>query len=201
MTKESLIEMGLTEEQAAKVMDGLNGDFVPKSRFNEINADLKNTRAIVAERDKQLEALKKASGDTEALKAQITELQKANAEQQKAHEAEMRTLRIDNAVDSALTAARSRNNIAARALMADFLEKAELAEDGSVKGLKEAVDKLVKGQDTAFMFDSGDSKPPKFSGAKPAEGGSDKGGSISLKDMTYDQLCEYFEANPEAAES
>ena len=156
MTKESLIEMGLTEEQAAKVMDGLNGDFVPKSRFNEINADLKNTRAVVAERDKQLEALKKASGDTEALKAQITELQKANAEQQKTHEAEMRTLRIDNAVDSALTAAHSRNNIAARALMADFLAKAELGEDGSVKGLKEAVDKLVKGQDTAFMFETGE---------------------------------------------
>ena len=57
MAKESLIEMGLTEEQAVKVMDGLNGDFVPKPRFNEVNADMKNTRAVVAERDKQLEAL------------------------------------------------------------------------------------------------------------------------------------------------
>ena len=197
MTKESLIEMGLTEEQAAKVMDGLNGDFVPKSRFNEVNADLKNTRAVVAERDKQLEALKKASGDTEALRAQISELQKANAEQLKAHEAEMKTLRINNAVDSALTAAHSRNNTAARALMADFLKTAELAEDGSVKGLKEAVDKLVKGEDTAFMFDSGDSKPPRMSGMKPAPSG-DNGGSISPNDMSYDQLCAYLEEHPGA---
>ena len=114
MTKESLIEMGLTEEQAGKVMDGLNGDFVPKSRFNEINTDLKNAKAVVAERDKQLEALKKASGDTEALRAQISELQKANAEQIKAHEAEMKTLRINNAVDSALTAAQTGSPSAGR---------------------------------------------------------------------------------------
>ena len=171
MTKESLIEIGLTEEQAAKVMDGLNGDFVPKSRFNEINADLKNTRAVVAERDKQLEALKKATGDTDALKKQITDLQAANAEQKKAHEAEMKTLRIDNAVETALTAAHSRNNTAARALLADFLCKAELAEDGSVKGLKEAVDKLVKDEATAFMFESaGGGKKPYRPSCEPGTG-------------------------------
>ena len=32
MTKEKLMEWGLTEEQANKVMEGLNGSFVTKSR-------------------------------------------------------------------------------------------------------------------------------------------------------------------------
>ena len=37
MKKEDLIAMGLTEEQAKKVMDSLDGSFVTKARFNEIN--------------------------------------------------------------------------------------------------------------------------------------------------------------------
>ena len=36
MNKEDLIAMGLTEEQAKKVMDSLDGNFVTKARFNEI---------------------------------------------------------------------------------------------------------------------------------------------------------------------
>ena len=41
MTKEKLMEWGLTEEQANKVMEGLNGSFVTKSRFNEVNEENK----------------------------------------------------------------------------------------------------------------------------------------------------------------
>lgn len=59
MKKEDLLAMGLTEEQADKVMDGLNGDFVTKSRFNEVNTELKAARTALSERDKQLEELKK----------------------------------------------------------------------------------------------------------------------------------------------
>ena len=40
MTKEKLLEWGLTEEQATKVMEGLNGSFVTKARFNEVNTEL-----------------------------------------------------------------------------------------------------------------------------------------------------------------
>ena len=58
MKKEDLLAMGLTEEQADKVMDGLNGDFVTKSRFNEVNTELKAARTALSERDKQLEELK-----------------------------------------------------------------------------------------------------------------------------------------------
>ena len=76
MKKEDLLAMGLTEEQADKVMDGLNGDFVTKSRFNEVNTELKAARTALSERDKQLEELKKV--DAAALQAQITQLQADN---------------------------------------------------------------------------------------------------------------------------
>ena len=174
MTKEKLMEWGLTEEQATKVMEGLNGSFVTKARFNEVNTELTKAKATITERDGQLEALKKTGTDAAALQDQITQLQTANTEQKKAHDAELKALKITNAVDLALSAARAKNNTAVRALMADFISKADIAEDGTVKGLDDEVKKLVEGKDTAFLFDKAPEK--KFKGAKAAEKGDPAGG-------------------------
>lgn len=174
MTKEKLMEWGLTEEQATKVMEGLNGSFVTKARFNEVNTELTKAKATITERDGQLEALKKTGTDAAALQDQITQLQTANTEQKKAHDAELKALKITNAVDLALSAARAKNNTSVRALMADFISKADIAEDGTVKGLDDEVKKLVEGKDTAFLFDKAPEK--KFKGAKAAEKGDPAGG-------------------------
>lgn len=181
MTKEKLLEWGLTEEQANKVMEGLNGSFVTKSRFNEVNTELTNAKNTIKERDTQLETLKKSTGDTKALQDQITQLQTDNANQKKAHEAEMKALKIGNAVDVALTGAKAKNNTAVKALMADFLAKAELADDGTVKGLGDEIKKLVDGQDTAFLFEK--STGTKFKGAKSAEKGDGVEGGMTLEKL------------------
>ena len=66
-----MIAMGLTEEQAKKVMDSLDGDFVTKSRFNEVNEENKRLKQDVSDRDKQLETLKKSTAleDLEGLES------------------------------------------------------------------------------------------------------------------------------------
>ena len=133
MTKEKLLEWGLTEEQATKVMEGLNGSFVTKARFNEVNTELTAAKNTIKERDTQLETLKKASGDTKALQDQITQLQADNKKKDDDHAAELKNLKISNAVELALTGAKAKNNTAVKALLADFIGKAELAEDGTVK--------------------------------------------------------------------
>lgn len=181
MTKEKLMEMGLTEEQATKVMEGLNGAFVPKNRFNEVNTELTKAKATITERDAQLEALKKSGADATALQDQITQLQADNAKKDKDHAAELKALKIANAVDMALTNAKAKNTVAVRALMADFIAKADLAEDGTVKGLEDEVKKLVEGKDTAFLFDKAPEK--KFKGAKAAEKGDPAGdaGEMTLE--------------------
>lgn len=181
MTKENLLEWGLTEEQANKVMEGLNGSFVTKSRFNEVNTELTNAKNTIKERDTQLETLKKSTGDTKALQDQITQLQTDNANQKKAHEAELKALKIGNAVDMALTGAKAKNNTAVKALLADFIGKAELAEDGTVKGLDAEVKKLVEGKETAFLFEK--STGTKFKGAKSAEKGDGAEGGMTLEKL------------------
>lgn len=168
MNKESLMAMGLTEEQAAKVMEGLNGSFVTKARFNEVNTELTKAKATITERDGQLETLKKSGADATALQAQITQLQADDAQKDKDHAAEMRKMRVDHAVDSALSDAKAINPATVKPLLAAFLEKAELSDDGTVKGLSDEIAKLVKGEGTSFLFKADPTGAPPISGASPA---------------------------------
>ena len=188
MKKEDLLAMGLTEEQADKVMDGLNGDFVTKSRFNEVNTELKAARTALSERDKQLEELKKV--DAAALQAQITQLQADNKQKDADYAAQLKALKISNAVELALTGAKAKNNTAAKALLADFISKAELTDDGTVKAGylegkaigEDEVKKLAENEETAFLFEK--AAAGGFKGAKPAE----KGDPPGINGMTLERL-------------
>ena len=81
MNKEDLLKLGLTEEQAEKVLsvnaEQLKG-FIPKVRFDEVNNAKKQAEKDLSERDKQLETLKNSTGDVETLKQTIETLQNEN---------------------------------------------------------------------------------------------------------------------------
>lgn len=170
MTKESLMAMGLTEEQATKVMEGLNGSFVTKTRFNEVNEELKTAKATITDRDTQLETLKKSGADATALQGQITQLQADNAAKDKAHAEEIQKIKMDNAVDKALTDAKAINPATVKPLLAAFLEKAVLDDDGTIRGLADEIGKLAKTEGTSFLFKADDAatQTTSISGASPA---------------------------------
>lgn len=197
MTKETLMEWGLTEEQAEKVMGGLDGAFVTKARFNELNEENKALKAQVKERDGQMEALKKSAGDSTELQKQIAALQEENRQKEQAHAEEMKRLRVDTAVELALSAAKAKNVKAAKALLA--LDTAELSEDGTVKGLAEQIQKLVKAPDSSFLFDT--AAGVKFKGARAAEKGDPREeGTMTLealRKMSPAERYSYSVNNPE----
>ncbi len=195
MKKEDLIAMGLTEDQAKKVMDSLDGNFVTKARFNEVNEENKTLKQSVADRDKQLEDLKKSSGDNAELKKQIETLQQQNADQKKAHDAEMAQLKLDNAIDAALTAAGAKNIKAVRAMI--DTSKMKLGEDGTVEGLPDAI-KAVQKSDS-YMFNTVQQKQQTFKGFQPGASGEVKPGTeVDTSKMTYSELAAYMAANPDA---
>ena len=198
MKKEELVKLGLTEEDAEKVAkaseEELKG-FVPKSRFDEVNEAKKHAEESVKERDKQIEGLKESAGDAEKLKQQIEQLQQDNKAKDTNHALEIKKLKLDNAVDSALTAAKAKNVKAVRALL--NLDKAELSDDGTVKGLDEQIKTLQTAEDSKFMFES--SGKPKMKGAKTGEDGTDDGnGKPDTSKMSYDELCQFLSENPDA---
>lgn len=193
MKKEDLIALDLTEEQAKKVLDVVK-EYVPKTQLAEVERERDSLKATVAERDTQLETLKKSSGDNEALQKQIADLQKANEDQRKAHEAEIAQLRLDNAVEAALLTAGTKNVKAVRALM--DADKLRLEKDGTVTGLSDQIKAIQKSD--AYMF--AEKRPQQqFRGFQPGASGDVKpDGNVDISKMTYSEMVAYLEANPGA---
>ena len=155
MTKEELVKLGLTEDLAKTVAEASAAElkeFIPKSRFNEVSESNKTLKTQITDRDKQLETLKKASGDAEAMKTKIEELQAANKTASEEHEAQIRQIRMDHAVESALTGAKAKNVKAVRALL--NLDDLDVDDDGKIKGLDKQIKKLTEADDTKFLFDA-----------------------------------------------
>ena len=169
MNKEDLIAMGLTEDQAKKVMDSLDGNFVTKARFNEVNEENKTLKQSVADRDKQLEDLKKSSGDNAELKKQIEDLQETNKSEAKKHADEMKELRLTNAIKLAVA-----GKVHDEDMTAALFDRSRLilADDGKVSGLNEQLESIRK--EKAFLFKDGDGG--QGSGGKGKPGYKPKGG-------------------------
>ena len=198
MKKEEFVKLGIDEETAKKLeaasQEELKG-YIPKTRFDEVNNEKKKLELDVRDRDGQLETLKNSTGDVEAMKKQIADLQKVNKEAADAHAAEIKQLKIDSALDSALTTAKARNKVAVKALLKD-LDKAELAEDGTIKGLAEQIEAIQKSD--SYLFEAKDSKK-QFKGAVPGESGNEDGDKgVDTSKMSYSELVAYLAENPEA---
>ena len=189
-----------TEDIDKQISQEIGKNFVAKADFNTKSEALKAAENTIKERDTQLESLKAASGNAEELKQQITTLQNQNEEAQRNYEAELARVRLDGTVEAALTAAGAKNNTAVKALLADFLKGAKLDDGGAVKGLAAEIDTLAKADATAFLFNTADGNAQQFKGMQPgtAGGKTPPAAGKEPRDMNYNELCAYLEANPGA---
>lgn len=201
MKRKFLEDMGLEKEQVDKILDENSQDIgKAKGDLDKVQADLTaaqqevtTLKEQVADRDKQLETLKNSTGDVEEMKKQIEDLQKANKDAADAHAAEIKQLKIDAAIDSALTGAKAKNNTAVKALLKD-LDKAKLADDGTIEGLAEQIAALQKSD--AYLFDT---NKKTVKGASVGESGKEDGDSgVDTSKMTYSELAAYMAENPDA---
>lgn len=185
MKKEEFVELGMDEalaEKCAKAsQDELKG-FIPKRRFDEVNEEKKSLDKALQDRDKQLEQLNKSTGDVDELMKQIKALQEDNKTATAEHKAEVKQLKINNAVDAALLGAKVKNTTAVKALLKD-LDKAELAEDGTIKGLDEQIKALQESD--SYLFETKKDKA-EVKGAKPGEGEDNPDNSTITKEMFND---------------
>ena len=80
-----------------------------------------------------------------------------------------------------------------------LFDKAELDEDGTVKGLAEQLKKLTTAPDSAFMFET-EKQQQKFGGFKPGEKGGEPNGGMTLESFRKMSPVERFnfsQKNPE----
>lgn len=195
MKKEDLTALGLAEDIADRVLavyaEEIKG-FVSASEAEALRAELEQSKSGIAERDKQLSELKKAVGSSENLKAEIEKLQKANADEAARYAAELKHLRIENAVESAIRESKGRNVRAVRALLDIDEGKINVNEDGSLSGLdvSKQLEALAKAEDSSFLFESG----TPIKGVLPAPAPASPSGFP--ENGSYEDMAAYFEANP-----
>lgn len=206
MTRKQLEDLGLTKEQADSIIK-INGDDIENAKsasaaeIKNLQTEVDGLKTQVGDRDKQLETLKASAGDNADLKKQIEDLQTENATAKANHESELNQLKIDFAVEKALTGAKAKNIKAVKALLE--LEDAKLDKDGNVKGLAEQIEKLTSSDDTKFLFEAQKQtkQQQNFKGFQPGASGEQKPGEgekVDFSKMSYDELTAYMEANPDA---
>lgn len=157
MKRTELEALGMTKEQIDAVMK-INGDDIENAKavnaaeITNLKAENDTLSKQVKDRDKQIDTLKASAGDNEELKKQIETLQADNKAKDEAHAKELTQLKIDAAVEKALTDGGAKNIKAAKALL--DLTDAKLGDDGTVKGLAEQITKLKADEGSKFMFNA-----------------------------------------------
>ena len=162
MKKEEFVALGisadLAEKAAAASAEELKG-FVPKNRFDEVNEEKKNLQTAKKKAEDDLEALKKTAGSNEELTKQITELQEAAKQKDAEYAAQIKAMKLSNAIRLGITDAQDAE------LVAGLVDQTKviLGDDGKVTGLEEQLKALRE------------SKPFLFKAKEPDKGG--KGGA------------------------
>lgn len=156
MKREELKAKGLTDEQIEFVMAENGRDVeAQKTKTTATETERDGLKTQLGEANKQIDAFKEMKPDD--LKKAADDYKTKFEEAQKEAKNQVDQLRFDHALDSALVTAKAKNAKAVRALLNTELLK--LAEDGSVSGLNDQLEKLKK--DSGYLFDAdGKQTPP-----------------------------------------
>lgn len=150
MKKEDFLKLGAEEELAGKLAEAsaeeLKG-FIPKSRFDEVNTQLKAQKDLVAERDKQIEALEGASGNAEKYKKDLEDLKAQIAKEKEEAERKAKEAEIEAEYKTRFSGLAGENKwrdeLTEKAVYAAFKE-ALADENNKGKGDKEIFEALTK---------------------------------------------------------
>lgn len=138
----------VTEKLGDKKIMVDDGNFIPKSRFDQVNQAKKELEVQLKDRDTQLAELSKNNKDNENLLNQIKDLQALNKQTTTDYENKINQMQFDYALEGALTNAKCKNNKALKALLDINSIKYQ---EGKLEGLQEQIETLQK--DASYLFD------------------------------------------------
>lgn len=168
MNKQQFLDLGLSEDLATKAEAESKKEletYVPKTRFDEVNNAKKQLETDVKDRDKQIEEIKKNTGDNEELKTKIETLQNENKENKKKYEEDLKELQISNAIKLAVS-----DKAQDADLVASLFDKSKLilGEDGKITGLEEQLKTIKEGKPFLFKEDAQQQQQNNFKGVEPS---------------------------------
>jgi vancomycin resistance protein YoaR len=116
-----------------------DGNFIPKSRFDQVNEQKKEYKKMLEERDKQLKDLSEKAKGNEELQNKIKELEEANKKSADEYEKKIKEQAFNFALENSLRDNKAKNIKAVMAL----LDLDEIKQDGDkLLGLDTQLEKL-----------------------------------------------------------
>ena len=152
---------------------------VPKYKYNELSEAKQQLDANIKDRDKQLETLRKVSGNTEELQKQINTLQEDNERIKKENDEKIMNMRFDAEIEKALSSAKHPDLVSGKI----DRTKLKINEDGSVDGLNEQVSELKKSYADLFV--------PQKKGKEPRKDADDP--MKKPEEMSYEDFVREIE--------
>lgn len=176
MTQESLVASGFTQEQAKAILDAhkasLSGNYIPKSRFDEVNTQLATANEQVKERDTQIAGLKKFEGDNATLQQKISDLETANKNKDTEMQNALLSERKKNAVKMQLN---GKVHDVDLVLGLIDMEKVSFDKENNLTGFDEQLKPLQEGKKYLFVEEKPKESNPyagfKIVGKTPPESG------------------------------
>jgi hypothetical protein len=152
---EKLAKGEVTVDEVLAAIDEADKEKVPRSRLNDKNEEIKELKKEIDNRDKQIADLQKAAKGNEELTKQIEDLKKTNDDWQNKY----KNYQLETAIKLAAKDAKDASDILA------FINRdgLELQDDGTVKGLDEALKSLKESKPYLFVEET----PPGLAGRKP----------------------------------
>ena len=153
MKTEELLEIGLTEDQATKVL-AINGKDIERYK----KADLEASQEQLSQRDADIEKLKKSAGDVDGIKQQLADLQTKYTTETEQYQKQIADRDYADAVNHAIAdkGVKFSSKAAEKAFVADLTANRLTLKNGALEGFED----YLKAQQ--------DSDPAAFQGDKPA---------------------------------
>ena len=188
LSKEKLLEMGIAEGLADKILEDVNKDYVPSYRYKEVKDSLESLNGEVSKRDKQIDGLKKLSGNKEELEAEINSLKEANKKAKEEAEENLKAIRKDNAITEYLYNQRV-NNVG---VLKKLLNNQDIKyEDEKLIGIDEQMKALREDNSLKSLFANND-----FRGSNPNIAGDNREKPKGLFDAVIKREDQEEKFNP-----
>lgn len=132
----------------ADLQDVSDGAYIIKETYEQAKKEAKEYKKQVGERDTQITELKEEFKDAKGLKEKVETLEADNKKKDEDYQAELKKIKLDNAIEGALKSAKAKSTKALKAML--DLDKVKL--DGDILlGINEQLESIKKEHD--YMFE------------------------------------------------
>ena len=189
MKREFLKDLGLSDEIMDKIMTQYGLDierYKTDKRENEAKITFLNDK--IKEQEKTINTMQIENDAYAKLKQDYDLLQEEKTKNDNGYKQQIREIKLKSGVEKALNNAGAINQKVVMPLLKEFLDTAEIDENGNVNGLEEQIKQIKESEDTKFLFkdiaNTIQGKVPGETLDTPINTKPD------FKNMTYEQICE-----------